>query len=147
VFLLLAEVKVARGLGLLHWLGGWLRALAWESGFYIHRRPFQIAASIAVASIVIILFVYGLLSMWDQIKRYRLAIGFAALTVGYGVIRFISLHEVDAWSAAAPWARTVTDLTAAAGASAVAATRLRQLGEFAQFWRWGGWIVRDRSEA
>jgi hypothetical protein len=73
--------------------------------------------------------------MWHYIKRYRLAIGFAALAVGFGIVRFISLHEVDAWNAAMPWARTVVDLIAAAGASAVAIARLRHLGELAPFWR------------
>jgi len=55
--------------------------------------------------------------------------------VGFGIIRFISLHEVDAWNAAMPWVRVVVELIAAAGASAVAIARLRQLGEFEQLWR------------
>ena len=51
------------------------------------------------------------------------------------VIRFISLHEVDAWNAAMPWARVVVELMAAAGASAVAIARLLQLAELAQLWQ------------
>ena len=78
-----------------------------------------------------VLVIWGLLCAWHYLKRYRLAVGFAALTVGFGVIRFISLHEVDAWNAAAPWARTVVDLVAAAGVSAVAVARLCQLSDFA----------------
>jgi hypothetical protein len=74
---------------------------------------------------------WGLLWAWHYIKRYRLAVGFAGLTVGFGIIRFISLHEVDAWNADAPWARTVVDLVAAAGVSAVAIARLCQLSDFA----------------
>ena len=135
VFLLHSQVKVARGLGLSIGLGGWLRMLAKQHGLYAHRRPFQIVASIAVAVIVVVLFLYGLLWIWHHIKRYRLAIGFAALAVGFGIIRFISLHEVDAWNAAMPWARVVVELIAAAGASAVAIARLRQLGEFERLWR------------
>jgi hypothetical protein len=88
----------------------------------------QITASIAVAVAVVVLLVWGLVWAWRHIKRYRLAIGFAGLTVGFGIVRFISLHEVDAWSADVPWARTVVDLAAAAGVSAVAIARLRQLG-------------------
>ena len=65
------------------------------------------------------------------LKRYRLAIGFAGLTIGFAIIRFISLHEVDAWNAQAPWARTAVDLVAAAGVSAVAIARLWQLRVFA----------------
>ncbi len=70
-------------------------------------------------------------------RRYRLAIGFAALAVGFAVIRFISLREVDAWNASLPWVRVVVDLTAAAGASTLAVVRLRQLGALAHFWRPG----------
>jgi hypothetical protein len=87
----------------------------------------QIAASIAVALVVMALVVWGLLWAWHYIKRYRLAIGFAGLTVGFGIIRFISLHEVDAWNANAPWARTAVDLVAAAGVAAIAIARLWQL--------------------
>jgi hypothetical protein len=135
VFLLLSQVKLARGLGWLEGWGEWLRTLAKHNGLYNNRRPFQIVASVAVALIVVVLLVYGLLWMWHYIKRYRLAIGFAALAVGFGIIRFISLHEVDAWNAAMPRARTVVELIAAAGASAVAIARLRQLGELARLWR------------
>jgi hypothetical protein len=38
---------------------------------------------------------------------------------------------VDAWNARVPWLRVVIEVTAAAGASAVALARLRQLGEIA----------------
>jgi hypothetical protein len=131
VFFLHSQVKLARGLGLSIGLGGSLRTLAKHYGLYANRRPFQIVASIVVALIVVALLLYGLLWMWHYIKRYRLAIGFAALAVGFGIIRFISLHEVDAWNEAMPWVRVVVELIAAAGASAVAIARLRQLGEFA----------------
>jgi hypothetical protein len=46
------------------------------------------------------------------------------------MIRFISLHEVDAWNANAPWARMAIDLVAAAGVSTVATARLWQLRDF-----------------
>jgi hypothetical protein len=131
VFLLLSQVKLARGLGWLEGLDDWLRTLAKQNGLYDNRRQFQIFASVAVALIAVVLLVYGLLWMWDRIRRYRLAIGFAALAVGFGIIRFISLYEVDAWNAALPWVRALVELIAAAGASAVAIARLRQLGEFA----------------
>jgi hypothetical protein len=135
VFLLLSLLKLARGLGWLKGLGEWLRTFAKQNGLYDNRRPFQIIASVAVALVVVILLTYGLLWIWHYIKRYRVAVGFAALAVGFGIIRFISLHEVDAWNAAMPWARTIIELTAAAGASSVAIVRLRYLGEFARFAR------------
>jgi len=132
VFFLLALMKTARGLGLLRGLGGFLRDTFKQRGWYEDRRTLQITASIAVAVVVMVLFVWGMMWAWHYIKRYRLAIGFAGLTVGFGIIRFISLHEVDAWNANAPWARTAVDLVAAAGVSAVAIARLRQLRDFAR---------------
>ena len=135
VFFIHSQVRLARGLGLSIGLGSWLRTLAKQYGLYANRRPFQIVASIAVALAVVALLLYGLFWIWHYIKRYRLAIGFAALAVGFGIIRFISLHEVDAWNEAMPWVRIVVDLIAAGGASAVAIARLGQLGEFEQLWR------------
>src|SRR5262245_31151770 len=67
VFFLLSQVRMARDLGWLKWAGEWLRALARQSGFYEHRRPFQIVASVAIALIAVILFVYGLVWMWHYI--------------------------------------------------------------------------------
>jgi hypothetical protein len=130
-FLLYAQTRLARGLGLLTGLGEWLRMLARQHGLYEDRRVFQVVATVGVALIVTALLLYGLIWVWHSIKRYRLAIGFASLAVGFGIIRFISLHEVDAWNAAVPWARTTVELIAAAGVSAVAIVRLRNLEEFA----------------
>ena len=130
VFFLLSLMKTVRGLGLLRGFGGFLRDIFKQRGWYEDRRSLQIAASIAIAVVVIALIVWGLLWAWHYIKRYRLAIGFMGLTLGFAIIRFISLHEVDAWNANAPWARTAVDLVAAAGVSAVAIARLWQLRDF-----------------
>jgi hypothetical protein len=130
VFFLLSLMKTARGLGLLRGFGDFLRDIFKQRGWYEDRRTLQVTASIAVAIVVMVLVVWGLLWAWHYIKRYRLAFGFASLTVGFGIIRFISLHEVDAWNADAPWARLVVDLVAAAGVSAVAIARLFQLSHF-----------------
>jgi hypothetical protein len=135
VYLLFSQTRAARAMGWLRGWGQWLRQLAREHQLYAHRRPLQIAATVAVAVAVIALMAIGLAWAWHHIRRYRLAVGFAALAVGYAVIRFISLHEVDAWNAALPWARVAVELTAAAGASAVAVGRLAQLGEFARLRR------------
>jgi hypothetical protein len=120
-------MKTARGLGLLRGFGGFLRDIFKQRGWYEDRRSLQIAASIAIVVVVIALIVWGLLWAWHYIKHYRLAIGFMGLTLGFAIIRFISLHEVDAWNANAPWARTAVDLVAAAGVSVVAIARLWQL--------------------
>lgn len=133
VFLAFAQTKIARDLGWLDGWGTWFRTLAKHYDFYSDRRPFQILASVSVAVIAAIIFLYGLIWIWDAIKRYRLAIGFAAMAVGFATIRFISLHEVDAWIVAFPWVKTAVEVVAAAGASAIALSRLRQLGEFARF--------------
>ncbi len=137
VFFLFSQTKLVVWLGWAEGFGWWLRQQAKQSGFYGDRRPYQIAASIAVVALVLVLIVYGLFWMWDEIKRYRLAIGFTTFAVGFATIRFISLHEVDAWVDALPWARVVVETSAAVGASAVALVRLRQLGEFA-------WLRRTR---
>jgi hypothetical protein len=129
-FFLLSLMRTARGFGLLHGLGDFLRGIFRQRGWYEDRRRLQLAASIAVAVVVMALAIWGLLWTWHRIKRYRLAVAFAGLTVGFGIIRFISLHEVDAWNANAPWARTAVDLVAAAGVSAVAIARLCQLRDF-----------------
>ena len=130
VFLLLSLTKTARGLGLLRGFGDLLRGIFKQRGWYDDRRNLQIAASIAVVVGVIVLMVWGLLWAWHRVKRYRLAVSFASLTVGYGIIRFISLHEVDAWNANALWARTVIDLVSASGVSALAIARIYQLRTF-----------------
>jgi hypothetical protein len=127
VLFLLSLTKTARGLGLLQGLGGALRDIFRQRGWYEDRRSLQIAASIAVAVMVIALMVWGLVWAWHHIKRYRLAFGFMGLTFGFAAIRFISLHEVDAWNASAPWLRTTIDLVAAAGISGIALGRLRQI--------------------
>ena len=99
-FFLLSLLKTARGLGLLRQFRDFLRGIFKQRGWYEDRRSLQIAASIIVAVVVMVLVVWGLL--WT---RYRLA----------------------AWNANAPKARTAIDLVAAAGVSAVAIARLCQL--------------------
>jgi hypothetical protein len=142
VFFLISLTKTARGLGLLRGFGDFLRNIFKQRGWYEDRRMLQITTSIAVAVVVLVLFVNGLLWAWHYIKRYRLAVGFAGLTVGFGIIRFISLHEVDAWNAGAPWARAVVDLIAAAGVSAVAIARIQQVRDFAD-WRYSSKSTGD----
>lgn len=130
-FFLLSLMKTARGLGLLRGFGDFLRGIFRQRGWYEDRRNLQITASIAIVGVVIALIVWGLLWAWHYIKRYRLAIGFTSLTLGFAIIRFISLHEVDSWNANLPWGRTAVDLVAAAGVSGVAIARLWQLRTFA----------------
>jgi hypothetical protein len=132
VFFLLSLIKTARGLGLIHGVGAFLRDIFKQNGWYEDRRRLQITASIAVVIVVLVLAVWGLLWTWHHIKRYRLAIAFAGLTVGFGIVRFISLHEVDAWDAQALWVRTIVDIVAGAGVSAVALARLYKVREFAR---------------
>jgi len=80
VFFLLSLTKTARGLGLLRGFGDFLRGIFKQRGWYEDRRIVQITASIAVAVVVMVLIIWGLLWAWHRIKRYRLAIGFAGLT-------------------------------------------------------------------
>ena len=126
-FFLLSLTKTARGLGLLQGSGGYLRDILRQRGWYDDRRSLQILASITIAVLVIALIVWGLRWARHYIKRYRLAVGFAGLTLGLAIIRFVSLHEVDAWNAQSPWVRTAVDLVAAIVVSAIAIARLWQL--------------------
>jgi hypothetical protein len=64
VFFLLSLLKTARGLGLLRGFGGFLRDIFKQRGWYEDRRSLQIAASIAIAVVVIALIVWGLLWAW-----------------------------------------------------------------------------------
>lgn len=128
VYVGMAQTKVARVLGWLKGLGAWLRLVAQDLGVYSGRRPFQIVASLAVAVITLVVFTVGVVSLWNYIKRYRMAVGFTGLAVGYALVRFISLHELDAWNTALPWLAPTIELVAAAGGSAIALLRLRQLG-------------------
>src|SRR5215469_16890971 len=84
VFFMLSLMKTARGLGLLRGFGDFLRRIFKQRGWYEDRRSLQITASVAVAVVVMVMLVWGLLWAWHRIKRYRLAVGFAGLTVGYG---------------------------------------------------------------
>jgi hypothetical protein len=127
VYLAMAQLKSARMLGWLIGLGIWLRAIARQLGYYQDRRLFQIAATLAVLAVAAILMAIGIATYWDAIRRYRLAIGFTGIAVGFAAIRFISLHEVDAWNRDMPWIGALAELTAAAGASAIALLRLRQV--------------------
>jgi hypothetical protein len=129
VFLGLAVLKMARELGIFSGWGAYLRFLARDYHVYADRRTFQVIVTVAVALAAVVLLLYGLVWFWDSIKRYRLAIGLTAVVLGYVAIRFVSLHEVDAWNSAHPWVRTYVDLIAASGTSAIAIARLRQLGE------------------
>lgn len=131
VFFLLFLIKTVRGLGMLQGFGAILRDIFKQNGWYEDRRMLQIAATLAVTAVVFGLLAWGVRWSWHFFKRYRLAVGFASLTVGFAAVRFISLHEVDAWSAEAAWLRTAVDLLAAAGVSAVALARLRQLRKVA----------------
>jgi hypothetical protein len=127
VFFLLCLFKTVRGLGMLQGFGAILRDIFKQKGWYEDRRTLQIAATVAVTATAFGLLVWGVRWSWHFLKRYRLAVGFAALSVGFAAVRFISLHEVDAWTAEAVWVRTTVDLIAASGVSAVALARLRQL--------------------
>src|SRR3954465_7268139 len=60
-FFLLSVIKTARGLGLLRGFGDFLRGIFKQRGWYEERRRLQIAASIAVAFVVMAFVVWGLL--------------------------------------------------------------------------------------
>jgi hypothetical protein len=124
VFLLLAWVEVARP-G--QWLGLAARQFARSHGLYEHHRLYQIVATAAVACVALALLLIGLLSARDYLRRHRLAIGCAGVVVSYGVIRFVSLEEMDKWSDARPWARVVVAVVMALMTSSAAVARYRRI--------------------
>ncbi len=126
LFLFLALARVAQAGP---WLGGALRALARGFRVYGDRRPLQIAVTIGLAIFALAALAAGLRSLWDLLRRYRLAAASVAITVSLALIRFVSLHEVDAWDKAWPWARMVIDVATSVLASAASLARVRQLGE------------------
>lgn len=130
VFITYSQVKLARELGWLHGAGDWIRELARAYALYDGRRPFQIAATIAIALVASCSFLYGLYWVAYVLKRYRLAFGFASLAIGCAMIRVVSLHEIDGWFLEMPWLRQTFDLIGATGASMAALSRLHSLGEF-----------------
>ncbi len=109
------------------WLGGELRRLARASQLYGDRRPLQIVATVALAAFAFVALTLGLRSIWNALKRYRLAAASVAIVLASAMVRFVSLHEVDAWNRQWPWIRVAVDLGTSALASAAAFARLRQL--------------------
>jgi hypothetical protein len=109
------------------WLGVELRRLARESGLYQGRRPYQIAATVVLAAMALVAFTVGLRSIWEALKRYRMAASCIAVIMASALIRFVSLHEVDAWNQQWPWVRVSIDLATSALALAAALARVRQV--------------------
>lgn len=109
------------------WLGVELRHLARTSGLYESRRPYQIAATVALAGFAAVAFTVGLRSIWEALKRYRLAASCIAVIVTSALIRFVSLHEIDAWNRQWPWIRVAVDLGTSGLTIAAALTRVRQV--------------------
>lgn len=109
------------------WVGMELRHLVRAHGLYGSRRPYQIAATLALAGVAVVAFTIGLRSVWEALKRYRLAASCIAVIVASAAIRFVSLHEVDAWNQEWPWIRIGIDLVTSALATAAALARVRQV--------------------
>lgn len=110
------------------WLGGELRRLARANGLYQGRRPYQIAATVALAAFAAGALAVGVRALWEALKRYRLAASCIAIIVASAAIRFVSLHEVDAWNREWPWVRVSIDLGTSALAIVAALARVRQVG-------------------
>ncbi len=108
------------------WLGAVLRRLARASQLYGDRRPLQIAVTLALAALALVALTVGLRYAWEALKRYRMAAGCVAAVLASGGIRFVSLHEVDAWDRAWPWVRVGLEVGISALATAAAAARARQ---------------------
>ncbi len=124
LFLGLAAARVAHAGP---WLGALLRRLARASQLYGDRRPLQVAVTLALAVFAVVALSVGLRYAWEALKRYRLAAGCVAAAIASAGIRFVSLHEVDAWDRAWPWVRIVLEMGISALAMAAAVVRARQV--------------------
>lgn len=124
LFLGLAGARVAHAGP---WLGAVLRRLARASQLYGDRRPLQVAVTIALAAFALMALAVGLRYAWEALKRYRLAAGCVAAAIASAGIRFVSLHEVDAWDRAWPWVRVVIEVGISALATIAATVRARQV--------------------
>jgi hypothetical protein len=105
-FFLLSLMRTARGLGFLQGFGRYLRDIFKQRCWYEDRRTLQIADCCKLGyprrscHLDRVGPAVGLASRQAIPPRYRPA----GLTLGFAVIRFISLHEIDAWNSHAPWA-------------------------------------------
>lgn len=124
---LIVLARLVRELGYVSGFGNFLRHMVKQQGWYDDRRMLQIVVSIAVVTVSVAGLIYGLIWIWHNVRRNRLAVGLVGLVVGFGVVRFVSLHEVDGWYASAPWFGPVLDSAAAVGISLIAVLRLRRL--------------------
>lgn len=127
VSVLFLALATSRALQAGPWLGGELRRLARANGLYSGRRPFQIAATLGLAALAAGALAVGLRTLWEALKRYRLAASCIAIIAASAAIRFVSLHEVDAWNREWPWIRVSIDLGTSGLALAAALTRVRQV--------------------
>lgn len=123
LFLGLAGARVVRAGP---WLGALLRRLARESQLYGDRRPLQIAVTVALAAVAVVALGVGLRYAWEALKRYRMAAGCVLAALATAGIRFVSLHEVDAWDRSWPWVRVAIEAGISALATAAAILRARR---------------------
>lgn len=125
MFLGLAAARVGRAGP---WLGAVLRRLARESQLYGDRRPLQVVITVSLAGIAVVALGVGVRYAWETLKRHRLAVGCVAAALASAGIRFVSLHEVDAWDRAWPWVRVLIEAAISALATIAAVVRARQVG-------------------
>lgn len=127
VVLLLSSARLAIASGVFRGTGAVLRTFARENGLSTDRRTLQIAATIAVAFTAAAVFIYGVVHFKEHARRYRFILDSALVTLTAGIIALMALREMDALSPLVPWARTIVEVTSAAGISAMAIARLGQI--------------------
>lgn len=126
VFFALSFFAFERGSGLLRVIGVSMRDFAKSHGLYNGRHDFQVMATFAVIMLAVLVFVRGLRFLREQRGAHHLALSFAAVSVGFWLVSFVSLHQVDYVLYKAPWIGLAADLIASIGAACVALSKLNR---------------------
>lgn len=106
IFIAFALVK---GLNLLAFVGVWLRELTRADGVYDGRRPIQLLA-LSVIGMLAFIGIAAMIANRSLAHRHRLLLACIAILGLFGLMRFVSLHDVDAVLREHMWIRPAVEL-------------------------------------
>jgi len=109
--LFLGVFALIKSLNVLAFVGGWIRELAKVSGSYDGRRSVQLMLISLIIGIAIIILL-PVLSQHKTARRHWPVIVSIIILGGFGLVRFVSLHSVDAFMGQYPFIRTFTEILA-----------------------------------
>jgi hypothetical protein len=124
IFLVFVAVKAERFIGL---LGNAARNEANANGVYDQRHPFQVAAVLGVTALGLVQAAYFSSYIAQRWRRYRWPLIGTGTIICFGIVRAVSLHELDALG---PWLQGTKAVVESLGAVATlwgAVIRIRHL--------------------